>query len=98
MTATVFQISDARPMSDRVAAAYFLSDPARGRRAACAEMGICPVCWEQIDACRPATHQICPRCGDRTMNPTTERNALSREDNETFVCPDCGAREALGLA
>ena len=33
----------------------------------------------------------CPRCG-RTY---TERPALSRSDNETLICPDCGTREAL---
>lgn len=34
---------------------------------------------------------ICPRCG----KPYYEPPALSRLDNETFVCPDCGTREAL---
>ena len=33
----------------------------------------------------------CPRCG-RIFNG---RPALSREDNETPICPDCGTREAL---
>lgn len=33
----------------------------------------------------------CPKCG-RTY---TERPALSRIDNETLICPDCGTREAL---
>ena len=32
-----------------------------------------------------------PKCG-RTY---TERPALSRSDNETQICPDCGTREAL---
>ena len=33
----------------------------------------------------------CPRCGlEYTGHP-----ALSREDNETLICPDCGTREAL---
>ena len=35
--------------------------------------------------------RTCPRCG-RTY---TERPALSRTDNETLICPDCGTREAL---
>ena len=39
-----------------------------------------------IDAIR-----ICPRCG-RTYHETP---ALSREDNLTLICPDCGTREAL---
>ena len=34
---------------------------------------------------------ICPRCG----NPYHEPPALSRIDNETLICPDCGTREAL---
>ena len=33
----------------------------------------------------------CPKCG-RTY---TEYPALSRTDNETLICPDCGTREAL---
>lgn len=33
----------------------------------------------------------CPRCGK-----TYEGHpALSRVDNETLICPDCGTREAL---
>ena len=34
---------------------------------------------------------ICPRCGQ----PYYEPPALSRLDNETLICPDCGTREAL---
>lgn len=34
---------------------------------------------------------VCPRCG----KTYTERPALSRVDNETLICPDCGTREAL---
>ena len=34
---------------------------------------------------------ICPRCG----KPYYEPPALSREDNETLICPDCGTRQAL---
>ena len=33
----------------------------------------------------------CPRCGRNY----TEHPALSRSDNETLICPDCGTREAL---
>ena len=32
---------------------------------------------------------ICPRCGQ----PYYEPPALSRLDNETLICPDCGTRE-----
>ena len=35
--------------------------------------------------------QICPYCG----KPYTQPPALSRVDNETLICPDCGTREAL---
>jgi len=34
---------------------------------------------------------VCPRCGAKyTATP-----ALSRSDNKTLLCPDCGTREAL---
>ena len=36
-------------------------------------------------------NRICPKC----KQPYTEAPALSREDNETLICPDCGTREAL---
>ena len=35
--------------------------------------------------------KICPRCG-KTYHDVL---ALSRMDNETLICPDCGTREAL---
>ncbi len=35
--------------------------------------------------------RICPHCGKSYY----ERPALSRLDNETLICPDCGTREAL---
>lgn len=35
--------------------------------------------------------KICPRCG-KTYNSAP---ALSRMDNQTLICPDCGTREAL---
>lgn len=34
---------------------------------------------------------VCPRCGQAYR----EYPALSRLDNETLICPDCGTREAL---
>ena len=34
---------------------------------------------------------VCPRCGKANHGPP----ALSRENNETLICPDCGTREAL---
>lgn len=35
--------------------------------------------------------QICPRCG----KPYRGRSALSRTDNYTMICSDCGTIEAL---
>ena len=35
--------------------------------------------------------KICPVCS----GPLTEHPALSRRDNKTLICPDCGTREAL---
>lgn len=35
--------------------------------------------------------RVCPRCGKSYTAPP----ALSRKDNETLICPDCGTREAL---
>lgn len=34
---------------------------------------------------------VCPRCGATYRT----RPAMSRLDNETLICPDCGTREAL---
>lgn len=35
--------------------------------------------------------RVCPLCGETYAEPP----ALSRVDNETPICPDCGARQAL---
>jgi transposase-like protein len=37
------------------------------------------------------TTAVCPKCGRFYHG----RSALSRVDNQTFICPDCGTREAL---
>ena len=37
------------------------------------------------------TLKICPIC----EQSYTGTSALSRTDNETFICPDCGTRQAL---
>lgn len=34
---------------------------------------------------------ICPRCG----KVYTDRPAISRADDKTPICPDCGTRESL---
>lgn len=38
-----------------------------------------------------ATQRACPRCGQLYFG----HPALSRSDNKTLICPDCGTREAL---
>lgn len=35
--------------------------------------------------------RVCPLCGQTYTEPP----ALSRTDNETLICPDCGTRQAL---
>ena len=35
--------------------------------------------------------RVCPHCG----RFFTERPAISRKDNTTEICPECGIREAL---
>ena len=35
--------------------------------------------------------RTCPLCGNTYAEPP----ALSRTDNETLICPDCGTRQAL---
>lgn len=37
------------------------------------------------------TARVCPKCG----KSFTARPAISRADNQTAICPDCGTREAL---
>jgi hydrogenase maturation factor HypF (carbamoyltransferase family) len=40
---------------------------------------------------KTARIRICPRCRKAYHGAP----ALSRKDNETYICPDCGTREAL---
>ena len=37
------------------------------------------------------TEKVCPKCHKKY----TDYPALSRRDNKTYICPDCGVREAL---
>lgn len=37
--------------------------------------------------------RVCPKCGMEYKG----RPAVSRVDNATAICPDCGTREALDL-
>ena len=38
-----------------------------------------------------STTAVCPKCGKTYIGVP----ALSREDNDTLICPDCGIRESL---
>lgn len=38
---------------------------------------------------------ICPRCNQDKMDDKKVRNALSRRDNSTYICCDCGLDEAM---
>ena len=38
--------------------------------------------------------RICPKCGKTYC----EEPALSKKDNRTSICPDCGMKEALEAA
>jgi ribosomal protein S27AE len=43
-------------------------------------------------------HKTCPRCGGYIPNnvtPSAYTGALSRLDNKTEICSDCGTEEAL---
>ncbi len=37
----------------------------------------------------------CPRCGEPKIDEREVMNALSRRDNKTYICSDCGTEEAL---
>ena len=50
---------------------------------------------EEMD---PEGYPVCPKCGGYIPNndtPGAYPGALSREDNETMICSECGTREAL---
>lgn len=37
----------------------------------------------------------CPRCHEGTMREVKSHNALSRRDNKTYICSQCGTEEAF---
>lgn len=37
----------------------------------------------------------CPRCLTSELHPDKVMNSLSRLDNETYICNDCGTEEAF---
>ena len=41
---------------------------------------------------------ICPRCETNKLHSKESSNALSRIDNETYVCSDCAKEEGLIIA
>ena len=43
------------------------------------------------DTCGQQEMRFCPRC----KKYYTEKPALSRKDNQTEICPECGAAEAI---
>jgi len=38
---------------------------------------------------------FCPRCGEPTMRAAKATNSLSRRDNATYICSQCGTGEAM---
>ena len=38
---------------------------------------------------------ICPRCKKRKLYDKEIMNKLSRRDNKTYICSDCGTEEAF---
>jgi predicted RNA-binding Zn-ribbon protein involved in translation (DUF1610 family) len=38
---------------------------------------------------------ICPRCKNNELHPVKVMNALSRADNKTYICDECGTDEAM---
>lgn len=39
--------------------------------------------------------KICPRCKENELNPCLPVNSLSRRDNKTYICEQCGMDEAM---
>tara|TARA_R110002110_G_scaffold162785_9_gene362291 strand:- start:1108 stop:1290 length:183 start_codon:yes stop_codon:yes gene_type:complete len=37
----------------------------------------------------------CPTCKEQTLHEEEVLNCLSRKDNKTYICGNCGLREAL---
>lgn len=41
------------------------------------------------------TGDLCPRCNYYRLDEEEVMNALSRKDNKTYICDNCGRDEAL---
>lgn len=39
--------------------------------------------------------ELCPRCKSEYLSPKAIENSLSRKDNKTLICSNCGTAEAL---
>jgi hypothetical protein len=39
--------------------------------------------------------ELCPRCKSEYLDPNSAKNALSRKDNKTLICANCGTAEAI---
>jgi len=57
-----------------------------------------PADWRVREVCEVNKHQ-CPRCGHQMPHddvpPGAFPGALSRYDNRTYICSECGADEAV---
>ena len=72
-----------------------------GKVIAVDDLGTVHIAWQNGSSlsCVPGVDSfrklpICPSCG----KPYVGHPALSRKDNQTSICPDCGIREALEAA
>ena len=72
-----------------------------GKVIAVDDIGTVHIAWQNGSSlgCVPGVDSfrklpICPSCG----KPYVGYPALSRKDNQTSICPDCGIREALEAA
>ena len=65
----------------------------KARRATVDEVAVNSIRSRRFSYLGKRTHLtgICPKCGQSYKGSP----ALSREDNKTLTCPDCGTREAL---
>jgi len=43
----------------------------------------------------PPFTDICPKCGRKKVYEEKVLNKLSRRDNKTYICQDCGNDEAV---
>jgi hypothetical protein len=39
--------------------------------------------------------ELCPVCKKNPLHPNKVMNSLSRRDNKTYICNECGQREAM---